>query len=66
MCIRDSSNDITTTQTGSADHSITASLTGGSNTVTIYQTDTAYTNVVNLIATPTNGTIDVDQCASGC
>ena len=64
--ISGNSNDITTTQTGSADHSITASLTCSSNTVTIDQTDTASTNVVNLISTTTNGTIDVDQCASGC
>ena len=64
--ISGNSNDITTTQTGSADHQITASLTGNSNTVTIDQTDTTSTNVVNLISTTTNGTIDVDQCASGC
>jgi len=60
------SNTITTLQTGSADHQITASLTGSSNTVTIDQTDTTSTNVVNLISTTTSGTIDVDQCASGC
>ena len=64
--ISGNSNDITTTQTGSADHQITASLTGNSNTVTIDQTDTASTNVVNLISTTSSGTIDVDQCASGC
>ena len=64
--ISGNSNDITTTQTGSADHQITASLTGSSNTVTIDQTDTTSTNVVNLISTTTSGTIDVDQCASGC
>ena len=64
--ISGNSNDITTLQTGSADHQITATLTGNSNTVTIDQTDTASTNVVNLISTTSSGTIDVDQCASGC
>ena len=64
--ISGNSNDITTLQTGSADHQITASLTGNSNTVTIDQTDTTSTNVVNLISTTSSGTIDVDQCASGC
>jgi hypothetical protein len=64
--ISGNSNTITTLQTGSADHQITASLTGSSNTVTIDQTDTTSTNVVNLISTTTSGTIDVDQCASGC
>ena len=64
--ISGNSNDITTTQTGSADHQITATLTGSSNTVTIDQTDTTSTNVVNLISTTSSGTIDVDQCASGC
>ena len=64
--ISGNSNDITTTQTGSADHQITATLTGSSNTVTIDQTDTTSTNVVNLVSTTSNGTIDVDQCASGC
>tara|TARA_R110001592_G_scaffold37989_3_gene125980 strand:+ start:268 stop:951 length:684 start_codon:yes stop_codon:yes gene_type:complete len=60
------SNTITTKQTGSADHDITVALTGSSNTVTIDQTDTASTNVANIISTTTGGTIDVDQCASGC
>ena len=60
------SNAITTTQTGSADHAITVALTGSSNTVTIDQTDTASTNVANIISTTSNGTINVDQCASGC
>ena len=64
--ISGNSNDITTLQTGKADHQITASLTGSSNTVTIDQVDTTSTNVVNLISTTSNGTIDVDQCASGC
>jgi len=60
------SNNIDTVQVGSADHQITASLTGSSNTVTVDQTDTASTNVLNLVSTTSNGTIDVDQCASGC
>jgi len=37
-----------------------------SNTVTIDQTDTASTNVANIVSTTSNGTINVDQCASGC
>jgi hypothetical protein len=64
--ISGNSNSITTLQTGSADHQITASLTGSSNTVTIDQTDTASTNVANIVSTTSSGTIDVDQCASGC
>jgi len=60
------SNTITTLQTGSADHAITVALTGSSNTVTIDQTDTASTNVANIISTTSSGTINVDQCASGC
>jgi len=64
--ISGNSNNIDTVQVGSADHQITASLTGSSNTVTIDQTDTASTNVANIVSTTSNGTIDVDQCASGC
>jgi len=60
------SNQITTQQTGSANHAITVDLNGASNTVTVHQTDTSSTNVLNLIATTSSGTIDVDQCASGC
>ena len=60
------SNTVTTLQTGAANHSITVDLTGASNTVTVDQTDTASTNVLNLISTTTSGTINVDQCASGC
>ena len=64
--ISGNSNDIDTVQTGSANHAITVALTGTSNDVDIHQTDTTSTNVVNLISTTTGGTIDVDQCASGC
>ena len=64
--ISGNSNDIDTVQAGSANHAITVALTGTSNDVDIHQTDTTSTNVVNLISTTTGGTIDVDQCASGC
>jgi len=60
------SNDIDTLQSGSANHSITVALTGSGNNVDVDQTDTASTNVVSLISTTTSGTIDIDQCASGC
>ena len=60
------SNDIDTLQSGKQDHAITVALTGSSNNVDIDQTDTTSTNVANLISTTTNGTIDIDQCASGC
>jgi len=59
-------NDIDTVQTGSANHAITVALVGSSNDVDIHQTDATSTNVVSLISTTTGGTIDVDQCASGC
>ena len=60
------SNDIDTLQSGANDHKIVVSLTGSSNNVDVDQTDTANTNVLNLISTTSNATIDVDQCASGC
>jgi len=60
------SNDIDTLQSGKDDHAITVALTGSSNNVDIDQTDTTSTNVANLISTTSNGTIDIDQCASGC
>ena len=60
------SNDIDTLQSGSADHEITVALTGSSNNVDVDQTDTTSTNVANVISTTSNGTIDIDQCASGC
>ncbi len=64
--ISGNTNDIDTRQTGAADHQITFSLTGNSNNVDVDQTDTASTNVAVVTATTTNGTIDIDQCASGC
>ena len=60
------SNDIDTLQSGRQDHDITVVLTGSSNDVDVDQTDTASTNVANLISTTTSGTINIDQCASGC
>ena len=60
------SNDIDTVQSGRQDHDITVVLTGSSNDVDVDQTDTASTNVANIISTTTTGTINIDQCASGC
>ena len=60
------SNDIDTLQSGRQDHDITVVLTGSSNDVDVDQTDTASTNVANIISTTSTGTINVDQCASGC
>ena len=60
------SNDVDTLQSGASDHTIVVSLTGSSNNVDVDQTDTANANVFNLTATTSNGTIDIDQCASGC
>ena len=62
------SNDIDTTQTGNANHSITADITGNTNNIDIDQTNgTGGTSgVVNIIGITTGGTIDIDQCSSGC
>ena len=60
------SNDIDTLQSGKQDHDITVVLTGSSNNVDVDQTDTVSTNVANIISTTTSGTINIDQCASGC
>lgn len=60
------SNDIDTVQSGRQDHDITVVLTGSSNDVDVDQTDTASTNVANIISTTSTGTINIDQCASGC
>tara|TARA_R100000656_G_C3861267_1_gene109948 strand:- start:25 stop:528 length:504 start_codon:yes stop_codon:yes gene_type:complete len=60
------SNDIDTLQSGRQDHDITVVLTGSSNDFDVDQTDTASTNVANIISTTTSGTINIDQCASGC
>jgi len=61
-------NDIDTTQTGNADHSITASITGNSNNIDIDQTNSggSTSGIVNITSTTTSGTIDIDQCTSGC
>lgn len=62
------SNTIDTTQTGNADHSITADITGSSNNIDIDQTNAVglTSGIVDIIATTTSGIIDIDQCASGC
>ena len=62
------SNDIDTTQTGNANHSITADITGNTNNIDIDQTSSAGSTagIVNIIGITTGGTIDIDQCASGC
>lgn len=67
--ITGNSNDIDTTQTGSADHQITVDLTGSSMDIDIDQTDTASTNVANLLLQSSGGSgssINIDQCATGC
>jgi len=64
--ISGNSNDIDTTQTGTADHQITFALTGSSNNIDVDQTDTTSTNVAVVTATTSNGTINIDQCATGC
>ena len=67
--ITGSSNDIDTTQTGSANHQITVDLTGSSMDIDIDQTDTASTNVANLLLQSSGGSgssINIDQCATGC
>jgi hypothetical protein len=62
------SNDIDTTQTGNANHSITADITGNSNNIDIDQTNTSgsTSGIVDIIAITTSGIIDIDQCSSGC
>tara|TARA_R110000787_G_scaffold45054_2_gene109992 strand:+ start:165 stop:878 length:714 start_codon:yes stop_codon:yes gene_type:complete len=62
------SNDIDTTQTGNANHSITADITGNTNNIDIDQTSNIglTSGVVDIIGITTGGTIDIDQCASGC
>jgi hypothetical protein len=67
--ISGSSNDIDTVQSGANDHDITVNLTGSSMDVDIHQTDTASTNVANLLLQSSGGSgssVDIDQCASGC
>ena len=62
------SNDIDTTQTGNADHAITAVVTGSTNNIDIDQTNStgSVSGVVVITSTTSNGTIDIDQCTSGC
>ena len=63
-----SSNDIDTTQTGNASHSITADITGSTNNIDIDQTNStgSTSGIVDIIAVTTGGVIDIDQCSSGC
>ncbi len=62
------SNDIDTTQTGNANHSITVDITGNTNNIDIDQTNSggSTSGIVDLIAISTGGVIDIDQCTSGC
>ena len=62
------SNDIDTTQTGNANSSIIADITGNTNNIDIDQTSStgSTAGIVNIIGITTGGTIDIDQCASGC
>ncbi len=62
------SNDIDTTQTGNANHSITADVTGNTNNIDIDQTNSggSTSGIVDLVAITTGGVIDIDQCTSGC
>ena len=66
--VNGNSNDIDTTQTGNANHSITATITGNSNNIDVDQTNTggSTTGILSIIATTSSGTIDIDQCTSGC
>ena len=62
------SNDIDVTQIGTDDKSITFTLVGDSNNVDIDQTTSAsgVTDTISLVAASTSGTINLDQCTSGC
>ena len=61
-------NDIDVTQIGTDDKSITFTLTGDSNNIDIDQTTAAsgVTDTIVLTAVSTSGTINLDQCTSGC
>jgi hypothetical protein len=63
-----SSNDIDTTQSGHANHSITADITGSTNNIDIDQTNStgSTSGIVSITAVTTGGLIDIDQCSSGC
>ncbi len=62
------SNDIDTSQTGNANHSITADITGNTNNIDIDQTNSggSTSGIVDIVAITTGGLIDIDQCTSGC
>ena len=62
------SNDIDVTQIGTDDKAITFTLVGDSNNVDIDQTTNAsgVTDTISLVANSTSGTINIDQCTSGC
>jgi hypothetical protein len=62
------SNDIDTTQTGNANHSITADITGNTNNIDVDQTNSggSTSGIVDIVAVTTGGLIDIDQCTSGC
>ena len=62
------SNDIDVTQIGTDDKAITFTLVGDSNNVDIDQTTNAsgVTDTISLVAASTSGTINIDQCTSGC
>jgi len=61
-------NDWDSTQTGNANHSITAEISGSTNNIDISQSNSggSTSGIVSLIATTSGGTIDIDQCTSGC
>ena len=62
------SNDFDITQVGTDDKAITFTLVGDSNDVDIDQTTSAsgVTDTISLVAASTSGTINIDQCTSGC
>jgi|TARA_R110000782_G_scaffold2454_5_gene9589 hypothetical protein len=62
------SNDIDVTQIGTDDKAITFTLVGDSNDIDIDQTTAAsgVTDTISLVANSTSGSINIDQCASGC
>ena len=62
------SNDIDTTQTNNSDHSITATITGNTNNIDVDQSSTggSVSSILDIVATTSGGTIDIDQCTSGC
>jgi len=62
------SNNIDVTQSGDQ-HTVSLTHTGSSMAIDIAQTDTANSNVANLLLQASGGSgssINIDQCASGC